>query len=53
MAAQEQLLALAKKSPILQKVYVEGLPPSPQAELVIDREKAAALGVDFDDINKY
>ncbi|MER2265937.1 multidrug efflux RND transporter permease subunit [Methylobacterium oxalidis] len=51
MAAQEQLLSLAKKSPILQKVYVEGLPPAPQAELVIDREKAAALGVGFDDIN--
>ena len=51
MAAQEQLLSLAKKSPILQKVYVEGLPPAPQAELVIDREKAAALGVDFAEIN--
>ncbi|MDR7035891.1 MULTISPECIES: efflux RND transporter permease subunit [Methylobacterium] len=51
MAAQEQLLSLAKKSPILQKVYVEGLPPAPQAELVIDREKAAALGVGFDAIN--
>ncbi|MEA1833088.1 efflux RND transporter permease subunit [Methylobacterium durans] len=51
MAAQEQLLSLAKKSPVLQKVYVEGLPPAPQAELVIDREKAAALGVGFDDIN--
>ncbi|WP_336487933.1 multidrug efflux RND transporter permease subunit [Methylobacterium nigriterrae] len=51
MAAQEQLLSLAKKSPVLQKVYVEGLPPAPQAELVIDREKAAALGVGFADIN--
>ena len=51
MAAQEQLLSLARKSPILQKVYVEGLPPAPQAELVIDREKAAALGVDFEEIN--
>ncbi len=51
MAAQEQLLSLAKKSPVLQKVYVEGLPPAPQAELVIDREKAAALGVAFEEIN--
>ncbi len=51
MAAQEQLLSLAKKSPILKNVYVEGLPPAPQAELVIDREKAAALGVGFEDIN--
>ncbi len=30
---------------------VEGLPPTPQAELIIDREKAAALGVKFEDIN--
>ena len=51
MAAQEQLLSLARKSPVLTKVYVEGLPPAPEAELIIDREKAAALGVDFEDIN--
>ncbi|RVU13132.1 efflux RND transporter permease subunit [Methylobacterium oryzihabitans] len=51
MAAQDQLLSLARKSPILKNVYVEGLPPAPQAELVIDREKAAALGVSFEDIN--
>ncbi|WP_395664449.1 multidrug efflux RND transporter permease subunit [Methylocella sp.] len=50
-AAQEQLLALARKSPVLQNVFVEGLPPAPQAELVVDREKAAALGVGFDAIN--
>ena len=50
--AQEKLLALARKSPKLREVYVEGLPPSPRAELVIDREKAGALGVDFDDVNK-
>jgi multidrug efflux pump len=50
-AAQDQLLAMAKHSPILQKISVEGLPPSAQAELVIDREKAAALGVKFEDIN--
>ena len=30
---------------------IEGLPPTPQAELIIDREKAAALGVKFEDIN--
>ncbi|CAN1724923.1 Multidrug resistance protein MexB [Hyphomicrobium sp. 1Nfss2.1] len=52
MAAQEQLLKLARQSPVLQNVYVEGLPPAPQAELVIDREKAMAHGVDFEDINK-
>ena len=51
MRAKDQLLAAAKRSPVLQDVYVEGLPPAPQVELVIDREKAAALGVTFEDIN--
>jgi multidrug efflux pump len=51
MRAKDQVLAAAKGSPILQDVYVEGLPPAAQVELVIDREKAAALGVTFQDIN--
>src|SRR5262249_59077350 len=51
MKAKDQLLALAQASPILQDVYVEGLEPAPQIELQIDREKAAALGVAFEDIN--
>ena len=51
MEAKDQLLAAAKVSPVLQDVYVEGLPPAPQAELIIDRERAAALGVMFQDIN--
>ncbi|MCI0466485.1 MAG: efflux RND transporter permease subunit, partial [Beijerinckiaceae bacterium] len=51
MEAKDQLLAAAKESPVLQNVYVEGLPPAPLAELVIDREKAAALGVTFEEIN--
>ncbi|MCJ2133099.1 multidrug efflux RND transporter permease subunit [Methylobacterium sp. J-026] len=51
LSAQAQLLKLAQASPVLQKVKIEGLPPTPQAELVIDREKAAALGVKFEDIN--
>jgi multidrug efflux pump len=49
--AKDQLLAAARKSPILQDVYEEGLPPAPQVELLIDREQAAALGVTFEDIN--
>jgi len=44
-------LPRAKASPILQDVYVEGLAPAPQVELIIDREKASALGVTFQDIN--
>jgi multidrug efflux pump len=51
MRAKDQVLAAAKRSPVLQDVYVEGLPPAAQVELVIDREKAAALGVTFQDIN--
>jgi multidrug efflux pump len=51
MRAKDQVLAAAKKSPVLQDVYVEGLSPAAQVELLIDREKAAALGVTFQDIN--
>ncbi|CAL8979783.1 Toluene efflux pump membrane transporter TtgB [Rhodoplanes serenus] len=51
MRARDMLLDAARKSPILQDVYVEGLPPAPQIELMIDREKAAALGVAFQEIN--
>jgi multidrug efflux pump len=32
-------------------VFVEGLPPAPQLELIIDRENAGALGITFQDIN--
>jgi len=51
MRAKDQLLAAAARSPILANVYVEGLSPAPQIELNIDREKAAAFGVTFEDIN--
>ncbi|MGJ5150856.1 multidrug efflux RND transporter permease subunit [Bradyrhizobium sp. HKCCYLR1023] len=50
-AAADQLIAEANASPVLQKVYVEGLPPGPQVNLMIDREKAGAFGVTFEDIN--
>src|SRR6478752_7271305 len=51
VAATERLIAEANASPVLQKVYVEGLPPGPQVNLTIDREKAGAFGVTFEDIN--
>jgi multidrug efflux pump len=51
VAAADQLIVSANASPILQKVYVEGLPPGPQVNLMIDREKAGAFGVTFEDIN--
>jgi multidrug efflux pump len=51
MKAADQLIAEANAGSILQKVYVEGLPPAPQVNLAIDREKAGAFGVTFEDIN--
>jgi len=51
VAASEQLVAAANASPVLQKVYVEGLPPAPQVNLMIDREQASAFGVTFAAIN--
>src|SRR4051794_23344734 len=51
VAAAESLIAEANASRVLQKVYVEGLPPGPQVNLMIDREKASAFGVTFEDIN--
>ncbi len=50
-SAAGRLIADANASPVLQKVFVEGLPPAPQVNLVIDREKAGAFGVTFEDIN--
>ncbi|MBP6017993.1 MAG: multidrug efflux RND transporter permease subunit [Burkholderiaceae bacterium] len=47
MAASQQLLLLASQSPVLAQVRVTGLGPGSQLSLTIDRDKAAALGVDF------
>jgi len=52
VAAADQLIAAANASPVLQKVYIEGLPQAPQVNLLIDREKAGAFGVTFEDINQ-
>ena len=51
MAATQQLITAANASPVLRNVYVEGLPEAPVVNLVIDREKASAFGVTFEDIN--
>ncbi|MBN9489551.1 MAG: multidrug efflux RND transporter permease subunit [Alphaproteobacteria bacterium] len=50
-SAAESLVTAANASPVLQNVYVEGLPSAPLVNLVIDREKASAFGVTFADIN--
>ncbi len=51
MKATDTLLTAAKESPVLQNVFVEGLPPAPVVNLIVDREKAGAFGVTFEDIN--
>jgi multidrug efflux pump len=51
LAARDQLLGMAAKSPLLTGVRPEGLEDTPQLELHIDRDKASALGVTFADIN--
>jgi multidrug efflux pump len=51
MSAADRLIAEANASRVLRKVYIEGLPPAPQVNLMIDREKAGAFGVTFEDIN--
>ncbi|HUH38067.1 MAG TPA: efflux RND transporter permease subunit, partial [Spongiibacteraceae bacterium] len=50
-AARDQLLAMGSQSPVLASLRSEGLPDAPQLTLVVDREKASALGVGFDAIN--
>ncbi len=49
--AANKLVSVANASPVLQKVYVEGLPEAPIVNLNIDREKASAFGITFEDIN--
>lgn len=51
-AAQDKLLALAADSKVVQGVYVDGLPDGQVINLQIDRQKAFALGVAFDDIGQ-
>lgn len=45
--AAQQLLQLANESSIITNARITGLAPGPQLQLNIDRDKAAALGVDF------
>ncbi|MGH6638793.1 MAG: efflux RND transporter permease subunit, partial [Polaromonas sp.] len=51
LAARNQLLGMASKSPVLVQVRPDGLEDAPQLEIDIDRDKANALGVSFDAIN--
>ncbi len=51
LAARNQLLAAAAKSPLLAAVRPDGLEDAAQLELQIDRERALALGVPIGAIN--
>jgi len=47
VAASQQLLGLAAQSPVLAQTRITGLGAGPQLRVTIDRDKAAALGVNF------
>jgi multidrug efflux pump len=51
LAARNQLLGMASKSPVLTGMRPDGLEDAPQLQLDIDRDKASALGVPFESIN--
>ncbi|PWU30391.1 hydrophobe/amphiphile efflux-1 family RND transporter [Pseudomonas sp. RW407] len=51
MQARNKFLQLASQNPVLQRVRPNGLNDEPQYQLLIDDEKASALGVSLADIN--
>jgi len=50
--AADELVQRANKNPYLSDVYIDGLPEGSTLALNIDREKAEAMGVSFDEINQ-
>ena len=51
IAARNQLLGMVAKNKVLAQVRPDGLEDAPQLQVDIDRDKAAALGVDFGTIS--
>lgn len=51
IAARDQLMELARRSPLLRNVRTFGQDDSPQLEVSIDQEKAGAFGLSLDAIN--
>ena len=51
LAARNQLLGMASKSPMLRAVRPDGLEDASQLEIKVDRDKAFAMGVSFTSIN--
>lgn len=52
MDARNQVLGMAAQNPILQGVRPNGLSDVPQFKIDIDHEKASALGLSLNDINR-
>lgn len=52
MQAATKLTELAAGSAIVSGVYTDGLPEGVSADLKVDREKAQAMGISFDEINQ-
>jgi multidrug efflux pump len=51
LAARNQFLGMARTSPIITNVRPSGLEDAPQLQIDIDRDRAAAQGVPFNEIN--
>ena len=51
VAARDQLIELAQRSPLLRNVRAYGQDDTPQLEVTIDQEKAGAFGLALDDVN--
>ena len=51
LAARNQLLGMAAKSPVLAGVRPDGLEDAPQLKLDIDRERMTQLGLGFDTVS--
>jgi multidrug efflux pump len=52
MAARNQLLGMASQSPLLYNVRPGGQEDAPQLRVEIDNEKAAAMGLSIDQVNR-
>ncbi|MEH6493306.1 efflux RND transporter permease subunit [Halopseudomonas sp.] len=52
LKARNQLLGMAQQSPVLTSVRPNGLDDQPQYQLLIDDEKARALGLSLSDVNQ-
>jgi multidrug efflux pump len=51
MAARDQALQLAAKDPRLMAVRAQALDDQPQLDIMVDQEKASALGIALSDLN--